>query len=493
MSTDISTFIHETALTFISKLPVIYSAAYIFMKVTNQKCSKAKLILSLTAFFGVALVSSLLKFFSIGLALMVSYILFILTITLLTKKPVKISAPMSVIMLGISYCIRFICIFLCSIIGYFFALNPKDIFSDIIVLIINMTATFLIMKIKRLKNGLSFFDDTNNLGIGLLLSGFIVIVVMIVSGEKEIYISFYPILAIGMVISSIGAAVWIKNSITRHYKSRLQQKADEHYNSIIEEKDNIIDELTKSNNFLSKIVHRDNHLMTSLQYSLNELSDCNNSEGQKQIIEEILTLAKERNELVLHEQAENKILAKTGNSVIDGALMNMYIKATAHKISFDLIANADVSYIINHFISQTELETLLCDHIKDAIIAVDSCGRQNGSILASISNSDGIYEISVQDNGIEFEPDTLQKLGIERVTTHKDSGGNGIGFMTSFDTLRKADASLIITEYGADKPFTKSVTFRFDGQGKFIIKSYRSNILKETVKRSDVKIYGVHL
>ena len=173
--------------------------------------------------------------------------------------------------------------------------------------------------------------------------------------------------------------------------------------------------------------------------------------------------------------------------------MNMYIKATAHKISFDLIANADVSYIINHFISQTELETLLCDHIKDAIIAVDSCGRQNGSVLASISNSDGIYEISVQDNGIEFELDTLQRLGIERVTTHKDNGGNGIGFMTSFDTLRKADASLIITEYGADKPFTKSVTFRFDGQGKFIIKSYRSNILKETVKRSDVKIYGVHL
>ena len=61
--------------------------------------------------------------------------------------------------------------------------------------------------------------------------------------------------------------------------------------------------------------------------------------------------------------------------------------------------------------------------------------------------------------------------------------------MTSFDTLKKADASLIITEYGADKPFTKSVTFRFDGQGRFIIKSYRSNILKETVKRSDVKIY----
>lgn len=488
MSTDISTFIHETAVTFVSKLPVIYSAAYIFMKVTNQKCSKAKLILSLTAFFGVALVSSVLSFFSVGFALMVSYILFIITITLLTKKPVKISAPMSVIMLGISYCIRFVCIFLCSIIGYFFDTDPTDILPVCIVLIVNLTATFLIMKIKRLKNGLSFFDDTNNLGIGLLLSGFIVIVVMIVSGEKDTYISFYPILAIGMVICSIGATIWIKNSITRHYKRRLQQKADEHYNSIIAEKDNIIDELTKSNNFLSKIVHRDNHLITSLQYSLNELSGCNKTEKQQQIITELLTLAKERNELVLHEQAENKVLAKTGNSVIDGALLNMFIKASAHSIKLDLIASADVSYIINHFLSQTELETLLCDHIKDAIIAVENSERKNGSILVSVALTDGVYEISVKDTGIEFEPDTLQKLGIERVTTHKESGGNGIGFMTSFDSLKKSNASLVICEYGTDKPFTKAVSFIFDGQGDFIIKTYRSEVLKETVKRPDVKI-----
>ena len=150
---------------------------------------------------------------------------------------------------------------------------------------------------------------------------------------------------IGLIICCIGAVIWIRTNITRYYKSRLQQKADEHFNSVIAEKDSNIEELTKSNAFLSKIVHRDNHLMSSLQYSLEELCNCNNKQKESKIITELLTLAKERNELVQKEQAENKVLASTGNSVIDGALLNMYIKASAHEINFDLIANTEIKKI----------------------------------------------------------------------------------------------------------------------------------------------------
>lgn len=60
--------------------------------------------------------------------------------------------------------------------------------------------------------------------------------------------------------------------------------------------------------------------------------------------------------------------------------------------------------------------------------------------------------------------------------------------MTTFDTLKNSKASLIITEYEPDKPFTKTVTFRFDGQGNFIIRSYRCKILKEKIIREDILI-----
>ena len=482
------TFLHTLAMTFLSKLPVVYSAMYIYMKVTNMKCSKSKLALYLSSFFGITFISSYIHMYNKALGIASAYFLFILLISLFSKKNIKVCIPLSITSFGISYCIRFLVTTLVGIAGYFFDLNPNNVLTGVCIFIINMLITFPIMKIKRLKSGLSFFEDINNLGVGLIVSGFIIIAVLCIATGDKLLDTFFPALFIGVFISCIGIAIWIKSSITRHYKSRLQQKADEHFNSVIAEKDSNIEELTKSNAFLSKIVHRDNHLMSSLQYSLEELCNCNDKQKESKIITELLTLAKERNELVQKEQTENKVLASTGNSVIDGALLNMYIKASAHEINFDLIANTDINYLINHFLSQTELETLLCDHIKDAVIAVESTGKRNGNILTSVSSVDGIYEISVSDNGIEFETDTLQKLGTQRVTTHKESGGNGIGFMTTFDTLKKSNASMIITEYEPDKPFTKTVTFRFDGQENFIIKSYRCDILKEKISRKDIFI-----
>ena len=70
----------------------------------------------------------------------------------------------------------------------------------------------------------------------------------------------------------------------------------------------------------------------------------------------------------------------------------------------------------------------------------------------------------------------------------KNLGGGGIGFMTTFETLRKAYASLIITEFENQAPFTKSVAFRFDGENNYIIQSYRSAELKERIQRDDVMI-----
>ena len=170
----------------------------------------------------------------------------------------------------------------------------------------------------------------------------------------------------------------------------------------------------------------------------------------------------------------------------DCSLSEMYVKATAHGIAFDLIVGEELYYLVNNIISQTDLQTLLCDHIKDAVIAVTAAKDTNGKILVTIEKNDGLFEISIRDNGIEFTPDTLAKLGRERITTHADEGGSGIGFMTTFETLAKTKGSLIITEYEAGSPFTKAVTFVFDGLHRFVIETYRKDDLKEIVTRDDV-------
>ena len=226
--------------------------------------------------------------------------------------------------------------------------------------------------------------------------------------------------------------------------------------------------------------------MSSLNSSINAYFESNDKEFKDDILRKIQTLSNERAELINNEQRDSKILPSTGNTLIDGTINDLYIKAVAHGIDFDLSVSATVDDIIGKYISQTDLQTLICDHIKDAIIAVDAKNENNGKILVELSMENDNYTITIFDSGVDFEIDTLAKLGKERVTTHADNGGSGIGFMTTFETLRKSYASLIITEFANKTPFSKSVSIRFDGNTAFIIHSYRKEEIQSNLNRDDV-------
>lgn len=127
-------------------------------------------------------------------------------------------------------------------------------------------------------------------------------------------------------------------------------------------------------------------------------------------------------------------------------------------------------------IEANRLETLLGDHIKDAIIAIDSSENTYKDILVEIGEIKGCYEVCIYDTGIEFEINTLLNLGLKEITTHKLTGGSGIGFMTTFETLKATKASLIIEEKHpiSDKDYTKAIRIKFDGKHEYKICSYRA-------------------
>ena len=326
------------------------------------------------------------------------------------------------------------------------------------------------------------------MGLGITISSCVVIQNCI-NLEKYIgNVFIYVLVVISALTASFGLYLWIRRSITAHYRERLQLKSEEHYQALLNEKEHEIEKLNQSNEFLAKVVHRDNHLMSSLNSSIDAYFKSDDSEFRDELLRNIQTLAKERGELIAKEQREAKILPSTGNLLIDGAINDLYTKAAAHGIDFSLTVAAPVGEVIGKFISQTDLQTLICDHIKDAMIAVEATGEGKGKILVEFAMNNGSYSVTVFDGGVAFEPDTLSKLGKERVTTHADNGGSGIGFMTTFETLRKAHASLKITEFETKTPFTKSVSFRFNGENTFTIQSYRSDMLREVLQRENIAI-----
>ena len=216
-----------------------------------------------------------------------------------------------------------------------------------------------------------------------------------------------------------------------------------------------------------------NHTYTSLLGNNNNLS-----KGMLQTYPQSPVIFKDKLYLDFLGLPQKHSETKLKNSILE----HMKLEATKKNIDFDLKVNCSVKHLIEKFISQSELETLISDHVKDAIIAVGYSESTPRSICVIFDIIDNCYRFSVYDSGIDFEIDTLVNLGLDAITTHKDDGGTGLGFLTTFGTLDKCKASLVIDEINfKNSNFSKSVNIIFDGKHEYIVRSSRT----EEIKKSD--------
>lgn len=484
--------ISATGLYFIDRVIYLFSvyvcSAFIFLNYTRIKASR-KIVISLLSFSFV--VSILCQWLggTENLIIKLLYILVLLiTLLLFDKANMYFNSPLVIISIAITLCVQYLSTIIAGTCFYF-------IYRDISKIIITLTSSVLqfcicvlVSKIKIIKRGFDYLSDNSRYGLGLLLSSYILGISLLLTQTSIISSEIGAILFVGVPLVIVSFVLWIRDIVQRYYKNKLQDRMDEYTQKEMEDKDKRIERLEAEVTALAKQVHRDNHLMTSVDRSVQELAACDSAEQREQIVGEIHTLYLERNDSIAKEQQKNKILPSTGFALIDSSLSELYVKAAARGISFDLTVNEEPYYLVNNIISQTDLQTLLCDHIKDAIIAVESAGITDGRILVTIEKKDSIYEIAIRDNGVDFDVDTLARIGKEQVTTHADDGGSGIGFMTTFETLHKTKGSLIITEYEQKTPFSKSIAFVFDGLNRFVISTYRKEELEKGIDRDDLLI-----
>lgn len=417
-------------------------------------------------------------------------LLIIMSLVFVVRKEKYSAIPGAIISVAVSLCAEYMSLFLTGVLFYYLNYSQGKLLTTICSCLLQLVFCIGVSSIKRIKKGFNYISQDNNFGIGLLSSSYILAFCFLLTKAKDLgtlrgllLFTICPLILSGLIL-------WIRNIVKRYYKNKLQDRENKYTKQEIEDKDKRIERLEAEITTLAKQVHRDNHLMTSVDRSVQELAECDSAEQREQIVGEIHTLYLERNDSIAKEQQKNKILPSTGFALIDSSLSELYVKAAARGINFDLTVGEEPYYLVNNIISQTDLQTLLCDHIKDAIIAVESAGITDGRILVTIEKKDSIYEIAIRDNGVDFDVDTLARIGMEQVTTHADDGGSGIGFMTTFETLHKTKGSLIITEYEQKTPFSKSVAFVFDGLNRFIISSYRKEELENTLRRDDVIIIG---
>ncbi len=349
--------------------------------------------------------------------------------------------------------------------------------SLVFILLFYVMILSIFYKIKRFKNGFIFLQkNIKNEYIDILILDVSIIILFCITILSNYNKLMSRTLGTGFIIFSIFMFVSIQKSLQLYYKQKLQERETEEIKEELKNKDKEIMELEKENLKLNKKNHSIAHKQKLLEYEIEQIMLDNETIEKSDIKAKIEELSKEMREEIVCTK-----LTKTNVDKIDNMLAYMQSECVKHKIDFQLQVNGNIHHMVNKHIDEEDLEILLADLIKNAIIAINHSENVNKSILVRLGLIDGFYSLYVYDSGIEFEIETLMNLGIKPSTTHANEGGTGMGLMNTFDTLNKYKASLVIDEYG--KPvkdnFTKVIKIIFDSKHEYKITSYREKEIKE--------------
>lgn len=484
---------------FIKMIFISLYTFYVYTKIINYKNKdfyRFAIIISFCILIS-TIYTVLLRYINPVPIILFLYFLYDIVMAIITNNKINYSTLVMIISFTIVYATYIFSTIIAGLLIYYLKVNI-NISNPIINLVIHLIEVILllsIMRLKRIRNGLKFLRNQNkavNITMYIVLIGGIILTIlgMLKGSENELLNTF---LMAGIILIFISLVAWIQNQITNQYREDMRNRTIEIQKKEIDEQLNIIKDIKEENFRLAKAIHKYNNRLFALELGIKNTIEQNYktefAEELSSILEETENISKGFSE---ETTIKNKTLPLTNITGIDNMFKYMQKEANRSNINFDLKINESINYLIENTISKEKLETLIGDHLKDAIIAVNSSDNSYKSILAILGRIEDCYEFSVYDTGIEFDIEVLLKLGIEPITTHKETGGSGIGFMTTFETLKECKASLIIEEYNPETTnYTKSVTIRFDNNNEYKIRTYRTKEIRKLNKDKRIIIENI--
>lgn len=461
----------ELEISIIKNVFIVLFIFYTNFKITGNKIKfDFKLIKNSIMIIILGIAYGIIKIYA---NLFITTISLILIISIIYSKIKIIKTIMTTIT---SFAINYM-ISLCTIIVTFafdMITNLNNDYINVIVIILShLLLLFLMFKIRRFKNGFSFLKyDNENEYMDVLVLNVSIIIMFLITIQTHSDVMLARDLAPGMLTAGIIMFVTIKKSFQVYYKQKLLIQDLNETKEELEKTKCELKQVEDENLSLSKKSHSIAHKQKALEYKMKQLLI--NTEISTDAVGEVQDRIKEIEKDFYKDKVAIK-LNKTEIPKIDDMLEYMQSECIKNKIEFELQILGNIHYMVNNLISKEDLEILLADHIKDAIIAINHTNNVNRSILVRLGEIDGVYSLYIYDSGIEFEKETLEKLGKIPITTHKNEGGTGMGFMNTFDTLKKYQASLIINELSEPNKdnYTKVLIFKFDKKNEFKIISYR--------------------
>lgn len=387
------------------------------------------------------------------------------------------SIIINLISLALNYTISFITTIVTTILLYLvFNIQYTNPIILLYILFLNFIIEFLFFKIKRFNHGFPFVkskakDDYIDVFILAVISImlFVYFTVNVLSDISGAYLIACFILLIIIMFVIIQKTIILlqkhKNmihniKILEHELSETKQKLS----TALSEKQ----QLVKSNH---EFYHRQEALNKKLDDLINQSKTTMNTEFAQEYSDILDRINNLSNEYANKTQNIPKLpISKIEE--IDDMLSYMQSECIKNNIDFIVKIDYDIDNIIEKYITKSQLETLLGDLLRNAIIAINHSSNNFRSIMVVFGIKDNTYELCIYDSGIPFEIKTLLNLGLHPASTHENEGGTGIGFVTTFETLESCKSSLVINEL-SDNNYTKYLEIKFDGKNEYIIVSER--------------------
>ena len=447
---------------------IILCSIYIFVKLQNITFSKLQKAIYLFLAIPLTFIVYLTRDNYIHLTLIIIICLLTVIFYLFCKIPITNAFSFTTISVGISYLTYIISSFITAPAAYilFSRLDNStlNIISFFFIGIFQTVLCLLLFKIKRFKKGIAAYKSKLTSDLGVLISLSLLLLASLFNNEKNPYfigtIILFCVIIIGLLL-----LFWWKKHIKNIYLEKVYKRNVEILEKSLAEQQEINQKLKQSNDELSSIIHRDNKLIPAMESAVEEILACSSPDEQKEksqaLLSKLKAMSSERSTILTDYENLHKTLAQTGIFSIDASLKYLMKRANKDNVSFDLSVTCDIKESAKDLICENDLNTLILDLGENALIAVREAKKR--TVLVVLGTENESFIISVYDSGITFEKKVIDNLGKRRITTHKKTGGSGIGLMTTAQLLRKHNASFVIDENVDSESYTKKVSVIFDG------------------------------
>ncbi len=424
------------------------------------------------------------------------YLLFYLTILLCFHCNPKLGFVTTLIAFFLSQALLIVASSIGAMVLYPFfrneSLPPKLILYFFTGILLYYSA-HLPFQIKRFQKGISFLYNNNLINSGVWIG---IITVCLLSFGQQMYSPFLDSQLIVLIILILLAAILLfflwQRCIRQYYLTKLRNLELESLRQELEEKDAMIERLMKNNEEQAQMIHKDNKLVPAMLSAVTDYLLAAESGGDtvhtgEALAAELKGLADERLTILTTAFETAATLPLLHCASVDAMLSYMQKRALQEKITFEVKLHPGFAGRIGTDITEADLSHLLSDLLENAVIATKHAKNRRILVHLGILYDAAVAEVS--DSGQAFEPSVYQDFGLQKHSTHLDSGGSGIGLMDIWKLKKKYAASLHIYEYADEAaPYTKKISVVFDHRKHYLIRTCRPEELVKMQARSDLYI-----